>query len=115
SDGVARLDGAAPRLASHGPFASSLRALELAQRGRPTQRHGRPHVAFEAPGPGLIELPPPQTRTGRPCAQAPPLFEPELLPATATPIEDSLVSLQPVSLELAHPPELRRRVRQLLA
>ena len=23
---------------------------------------------------GLIELPPPQTRTGRPCAQAPPMF-----------------------------------------
>jgi hypothetical protein len=29
---------------------------------------------------GLIELPPPQTRTGRPCAQAPPVFQPELLP-----------------------------------
>ena len=64
---------------------------------------------------GLIELPPPQTRTGRPCAQAPPVFEPELLAATPTPIEGSLASLQPVSLELAHWPKLRRRVRQLLA
>jgi hypothetical protein len=64
---------------------------------------------------GMIELPPPQTRTGRPCAQAPPMFQPELLPATSTPIEDQLASLQPVSLELAHTPELRRRVRQLLA
>jgi hypothetical protein len=63
---------------------------------------------------GLIELPPPQTRTGRPCAQAPPRFAPELLPATSTPIEDNLASLLPVSLELAHTPELRRRVRQLL-
>ena len=35
---------------------------------------------------GLIELPPPQTRTRRPCAQAPPMFEPELLPATPPPI-----------------------------
>jgi hypothetical protein len=42
-------------------------------------------------------------------------LQPELLPATATPIEDDLASLQPVSLELAHTPELRRRVRQLLA
>jgi hypothetical protein len=64
---------------------------------------------------GWIELPPPQTRTGRPCAQAPPVFEPELLPSTATPIEENLALLQPVSLELAHPPELGRRVRQLLA
>ena len=64
---------------------------------------------------GLIELPPPQTRTGRPCAQAPPSFEPELLPVAPTPIEGSLASLQPVSLELAHSPGLRRRVRQLLA
>jgi hypothetical protein len=64
---------------------------------------------------GLIELPPPQTRTGRPCAQAPPSFESELLPAAPTHIEDGLASLQPVSLELAHTPGLRRRVRQLLA
>jgi hypothetical protein len=64
---------------------------------------------------GLIELPPPQTRTGRPCAQAPPMFQPEWLPSTLTPIDGSLASLQPVRLELAHTPGLRRRVRQLLA
>lgn len=64
---------------------------------------------------GLIALPPPQTRTGRPCAQAPPMFQPELLPSPSTLIEDNLASLQPLSLELAHTPERRRRVRQLLA
>ena len=64
---------------------------------------------------GLIELPPPQIRTGRRCAQASPKFQPELLPAALTPIDGSLASLQPVRLELAHTPELRRRVRQLLA
>ncbi len=64
---------------------------------------------------GLIELPPPQRRTGRPCAQAPPSFQPELLLSTPTPIDSSLESLQPVSLELAHTHTSRRRVRQLLA
>lgn len=64
---------------------------------------------------GLIELPPPQTRTGRRCAQAPLMVEPELLPAPPTPIDGSLASLQPVGLELAHSPGLRRRVGQLLA
>jgi hypothetical protein len=64
---------------------------------------------------GLIELPPPRTRTGRPCAQAPPAFEPKLLPSAPTPIDGSLASLQPVRLELAHTPALRPRVRQLLA
>ena len=33
---------------------------------------------------GMIKLPPPQTRTNRPCAQAPPVFEPEWLPALRT-------------------------------
>jgi hypothetical protein len=64
---------------------------------------------------GLIELPPPQSRTGRPCAQAPPIFQPELLPSIPTLIARSLESLQPVSLELTHSPGLRRRVGQLLA
>ena len=64
---------------------------------------------------GLIELPPPQSRTRRPCAQAPPLCQPELLPTTPAPIDSSLESLQPVSLELAHSLGLRRRVGQLLA
>jgi len=64
---------------------------------------------------GLIELPPPQKRTRRPCAQAPPLLQPELLALTPSPIDSGLESLQPLSLELAHTPVLRRRVRQLLA
>ena len=62
---------------------------------------------------GLIELPPPQSRTRRPCAQAPATFQPELSPLAPTPI--SLKALQPVSLELAHLIGSRRRVRQLLA
>jgi hypothetical protein len=64
---------------------------------------------------GLIELPPPQKRTRRPCAQAPPLSQPELLVLTSAPIDSGLESLQPLSLELAHTPALRRRVRQLLS
>ena len=42
---------------------------------------------------GLIELPPPQSRTRRPCAQAPPSLLPELLPSTPTPIDSSLEPL----------------------
>jgi hypothetical protein len=64
---------------------------------------------------GLIELPRPQRRTRRPCAQAPSIFQAELLPWTPSPIHRSLASLQPVSLELAHTNGSRRRVRQLLA
>ena len=63
---------------------------------------------------GWIELPPPQTRTGRPCAQAPPTLQPELLWLVPAPVESSLASLQPVGLELAHAPAVRQRVRQLL-
>ena len=63
---------------------------------------------------GLIELPPPQSRTARPYAQAPPIFQPELLSAAPPLIEGSLQSLQPLRLELAHTLELRRRVGQLL-
>jgi len=64
---------------------------------------------------GLIELPPPQSRTARPCARAPGFFQPELLPANPLPIEQPLPALQPVRLELAGSLELRRRVGQLLA
>jgi Domain of unknown function (DUF4338) len=64
---------------------------------------------------GLIELPPPQSRTARPCARAPGSFQPELLPAHPLPIEQALSALQPVHLELAGSLELRRRVGQLLA
>jgi hypothetical protein len=64
---------------------------------------------------GWIELPPPQTRTGRPCAQAPPLGQPAWLSSFPPPLHSPLAALQPVRLELAHTPGLRRRVRALLA
>jgi len=63
---------------------------------------------------GLIELPRPQRRTRRSCAQAPSVFQAELLPSTPIPINSGLASLRPVSLELAHTKGSRRRVRQLL-
>ncbi|MEI7936243.1 MAG: hypothetical protein WCK27_06090 [Verrucomicrobiota bacterium] len=47
---------------------------------------------------GMIKLPPPQTRTSRPCAQAPPVFEPKWLPAPPTSIDERLAALQPVSV-----------------
>lgn len=64
---------------------------------------------------GLIQLPPPRTRTGRPRAQAPPPGQPELLPATPTPIDSDLASVQPVRLELVQTLGLRRRVGRWLA
>lgn len=64
---------------------------------------------------GLIELPPPRTRTHRPCVQAPPSSQPELLSTDPTPVKGPLVSLQPLGLELAHSRSCRRRVQQLLA
>jgi hypothetical protein len=64
---------------------------------------------------GLIELPPPRRRTRRPCAQAPPAFQPELACLCPAPIDQGLKWLQPVSLELAHTTGLRRRAGQLLA
>lgn len=64
---------------------------------------------------GLIELPPPQRRTARPCARAPASFQPELLPATATPIDGPLESVQPLRLELAPDLQSRRRLARLLA
>ena len=63
---------------------------------------------------GLIELPPPRTRTRRPGAQAPSPFQATLLALSPPPIEGALESLRPVGLELAHPTALRRRVKQLL-
>jgi hypothetical protein len=64
---------------------------------------------------GLIELPPPQRRTARPCACPPATFQPELLPATATPINCPLESLQPLRLELTQDLHSRRRLARLLA
>lgn len=64
---------------------------------------------------GLIELPPPQRRTARPCARAPASFQPELLPTTATPIRCPLESVQPLRLELAQDLPSRRHLAGLLA
>jgi len=63
---------------------------------------------------GLVELPPPQRRTRRPCAQAAPDFQAQWPSLAPDPIFASLGSLQPVRLELAHTLGLRRRAGQLL-
>jgi hypothetical protein len=63
---------------------------------------------------GLIELPPAQSITRRPCSQAPPDLQPELLPCVGGPIKSQLRSLQPVRLELAHSAPLRQRAAELL-
>lgn len=64
---------------------------------------------------GLIDLPPPQRRTRRPCAQAPTLIQEQLLSLSPTPIQDPLSSLQPIRLELADTRPRRQQVRQWLA
>jgi hypothetical protein len=64
---------------------------------------------------GLIDLPSPQRRTRRPCAQPPASFQPELLALSPRPIAWDLQSLQPVVLEPARSALSRRRVGQLLA
>ena len=64
---------------------------------------------------GLIQLPPAQRRTARPCAQAPPRWQPELLSASSSVLDCPLPALQPLRLELADTPRLRQEARQLLA
>ena len=64
---------------------------------------------------GLVELPPAQTRTARPCAAAPALGQPELRSVHPPAIDCPLRALQPIGLELAHRPALRRELRVLLA
>jgi hypothetical protein len=64
---------------------------------------------------GWIQLPPPQTRTARPCAQAPSAFQETLPSLWPTPINGSLDSLQPVSLERVGTPAVRKQARALLA
>lgn len=64
---------------------------------------------------GLLDLPPPQTRTARPCATAPVRRQPELLPSSPALLECPLQELQPLRLELAHSPPARRELRSLLA
>lgn len=64
---------------------------------------------------GLIQLPPPQSRTARPRAQVPRPFQPELLAAAPPSITGPLAALQPLHLQPANALPLRRRVGQLLA
>jgi hypothetical protein len=64
---------------------------------------------------GWIQLPPPQARTARPCAQAPAVFQAQLPALWPAPIEGSLQTLQPIRLELVASPEERRQARALLA
>jgi len=64
---------------------------------------------------GLIQLPPPQRRTRRPCAQAPPLVQGPWLALSPEPIQDPLAWLQPIRLELADTRPKREQVRQWLA
>lgn len=64
---------------------------------------------------GLIELPPPQSRTARPCARAPAGFQPEGRPVGATPMVGPLPSVQPLQLELAQDLGSRRHLTRLLA
>ena len=64
---------------------------------------------------GLIELPPAQSRTARPCAVAPTLRPPELRPVHLPAIDGPLAGLQPIDLEPTHTPAARREIRHLLA
>jgi hypothetical protein len=61
---------------------------------------------------GLIDLPPPRRRNGRPRAQPPPA-EPELFPET-TFLDEPLENLRPVRLHVVATLEERRRVHRLL-
>jgi hypothetical protein len=64
---------------------------------------------------GLIELPPPQRRTRRPCAQAPPMVQEPLRALSPEPMQERLASLRPIRLELADTRPKRQQVRQWLA
>jgi hypothetical protein len=64
---------------------------------------------------GLIQLPPPQRRTRRPCAQPPPLHSDRAAPWPSPAMESSLESLQPISLEVADTRARRQQVRQYLS
>ena len=63
---------------------------------------------------GLIALPPPQSRTTRPRAQAPCTSQAKLLPQAPPSIAGPLAALQPLHLQPAHTLPLRRHVGQLL-
>lgn len=63
----------------------------------------------------LIELPPPQRRTARPCASPSTSLQPELLPAAAVAIDGPLAAVQPLQLELVQDLQSRRHLAALLA
>ena len=64
---------------------------------------------------GLIQLPLPQTRPARPCAQAPSVFQPQLPSLLPGPLHCNLEPLQPVSLELVEGLGVRQQARELPA
>lgn len=64
---------------------------------------------------GLIELPPPQSCTRRPCARPPQLNEQSLLGLTPAPLADCLASLRPIRLEAVESAPERQQLRQWLA
>src|SRR5690242_18489261 len=64
---------------------------------------------------GLIDLPPPRSRTRRPCAQAPPVVPVAFLALSHNLIQAALAALQPIHLELADPGPKRQQARQWLA
>ena len=64
---------------------------------------------------GLIQLPPPQRRTRRPCAQVAPMVQEPLLALSPEPIQEPLAWLQPIRLALADTRPKREQVRQWLA
>lgn len=63
----------------------------------------------------LIDLPPPQSRTRRPCAQAPHLTDEPLLSLSPGPIVACLASLRPIQLQVVQSAWERQQLRQWLA
>ncbi len=63
--------GGASLLASNPAVARTVRPVELAQRGGPTQRHGLPFPPTQAPGAGLDRVAPAPTPCGQWPAQPP--------------------------------------------
>jgi hypothetical protein len=66
-------------------------------------------------GRGLIDLPPPQSCTRRPCSRAPQLNNQPLLGLRPAPLVDGLASLRPIQLEVIQSALERQQLRQWLA
>jgi hypothetical protein len=64
---------------------------------------------------GLVQLPRAQSRTARPCAQAPSVFPPPGSSSWPALIQGRLESLRPVSLERVEARGVRQQARELLA